>query len=44
MKFCTKCLFPDTKPDIFFDDEADDFKIDSKTDSQLNYALKLLTT
>ena len=32
------------KPDIFVDDEADDFKINSSTDSQLNYALKLLTT
>ena len=32
------------KPDIFVDDEADDFKIDTKTDSQLNYALKLFTT
>ena len=32
------------KPDIFVDDEADDFKIDTITDSQLNYALKLLTT
>ena len=32
------------KPDIFIDDESDDFKIDTKTDSQLNYALKLLTT
>ena len=32
------------KPDIFVDDEADDFQIDTKTDSQLNYALKLLTT
>ena len=32
------------KPDIFVDDESDDFKIDTKTDDQLNYALKLLTT
>ena len=32
------------KPDIFIDDEADDFQIDTKSDSQLNYALKLLTT
>ena len=32
------------KPDIFIDDEADDFRIDTKSDSQLNYALKLLTT
>ena len=32
------------KPDIFVDDDSDDFKIDTKTDSQLNYALKLLTT
>ena len=32
------------KPDIFVDDESDNFKIDTKTDSQLNYALKLLTT
>ena len=32
------------KPDIFVDDEADDFKIDTITDGQLNYALKLLTT
>ena len=32
------------KPDIFVNDETDDFKIDTITDSQLNYALKLLTT
>ena len=32
------------KPDIFINDEADDFQIDTKSDSQLNYALKLLTT
>ena len=32
------------KPDIFIDDETDDFQIDTKSDSQLNYALKLLTT
>ena len=31
-------------PDIFVNDDSDDFEIDSKTDSQLNYALKLLTT
>ena len=31
-------------PDIFVDDESDDFQIDTKTDNQLNYALKLLTT
>ena len=32
------------KPDIFVDDENDDFQINTDTDSQLNYALKLLTT
>ena len=32
------------KPDIFVDDETDDFKIDTISDSQLKYALKLLTT
>ena len=31
-------------PDIFVDDEDDNFQINTKTDSQLNYALKLLTT
>ncbi len=31
-------------PDIFVDDDYDDFQIDSDKDSQLNYALKLLTT
>ena len=31
-------------PDIFVDDDDEDFEIDSITDSQLNYALKLLTT
>ena len=31
-------------PDIFVNDDSDDFEIDSKTDNQLNYALKLLTT
>ena len=31
-------------PDIFVDDDDDDFKIDSDKDTQLNYALKLLTT
>ena len=30
-------------PDIFVDDEDDNFEIDTETDSQLNYALKLLT-
>ena len=32
------------KPDIFVDDENDDFQINTDTDSKLNYALKLLTT
>ena len=31
-------------PDIFVDDENDNFQINTETDSQLNYALKLLTT
>jgi len=31
-------------PDIFIDDDDDDFEIDTKTDKQLNYAIKLLTT
>ncbi len=31
-------------PDIFVDDEDDNFQINTETDSQLNYALKLLTT
>ncbi len=31
-------------PDIFVDDDSDDFQINTETDSQLNYALKLLTT
>ena len=31
-------------PDIFVDDEEDNFQINTETDSQLNYALKLLTT
>jgi len=31
-------------PDIFIDDDTEDFEIDTKTDSQLSYALKLLTT
>ena len=31
-------------PDIFVDDDSDDFEINTETDSQLNYALKLLTT
>ena len=30
-------------PDIFVDDEDDNFQINTETDSQLNYALKLLT-
>ncbi len=32
------------KPDIFVDDNSDDFQINTETDSQLNYAIKLLTT
>ena len=32
------------KPDIFIKEEADDFQINSKSDNQLNYAIKLLTT
>tara|TARA_B100001996_G_scaffold93892_1_gene70183 strand:- start:992 stop:2128 length:1137 start_codon:yes stop_codon:yes gene_type:complete len=31
-------------PDIFIEDDSDDFEINTETDSQLNYALKLLTT
>ena len=31
-------------PDIFVDDEDDNFQMNTETDSQLNYALKLLTT
>ena len=31
-------------PDIFIDDDSEDFEIDTETDVQLNYALKLLTT
>ncbi len=30
-------------PDIFVDDEDDNFQMNTETDSQLNYALKLLT-
>ena len=32
------------KPDIFIKEEADDFQINSKSDNQLNYAIKLLKT
>ena len=32
------------KPDIFVEEIGDDFKINSKTDNQLNYALKLLNS
>lgn len=32
------------KPDIFVEEVEDDFKINSKTDNQLNYAIKLLRT
>ena len=31
-------------PDIFIDDDDDDFEINTKADKQLNYAIKLLTT
>ena len=31
-------------PDIFIDDDDDDFEIATETDNQLNYAIKLLTT
>ena len=31
-------------PDIFIDDDDDDFEINTKADKQLNYARKLLTT
>ena len=31
-------------PDIFIDDDDDDFEIATETDKQLNYAIKLLTT
>ena len=32
------------KPDIFVEENEDDFKINSKSDNQLNYAIKLLRT
>ena len=32
------------KPDIFIKEEDEDFKINSKSDNQLNYAIKLLKT
>ena len=31
-------------PDIFIDDDDDDFEINTKADKELNYAIKLLTT
>ena len=31
-------------PDIFVEEEGDDFKIKSSNDNQLNYALKLLNS
>jgi len=32
------------RPDILVEEKSDDFKINSDTDNQLNYAIKLLTT
>ena len=32
------------EPDIYVEEIGDDFKINSKTDNQLNYALKLLNS
>ena len=32
------------EPDIFVEEEGNNFEINSKSDNQLNYALNLLTT
>ena len=32
------------KPDIFVEEIGDDFKINSKSDNQLNYAIKLFNS
>ena len=31
-------------PDIMIEEEGEDFRVNTPTDNQLNYALKLLTT